>query len=99
MKLYIRNMACESCIVLVKTELKNIGAEPVKVELGEAEVKGRLAAKKIEQFNAAIKKAGLEVAENKEAILVDQIKSAVAEYINEKKNIKGNLSDYLSKKL
>lgn len=99
MKLYIRNMACESCIVIVKNELEKAGANPVKVSLGEAEVKGKLSAKKIGQFNAAIKKAGLEVVESKEAILVDQIKAAVAEYIGNKRNIKVNLSDYLSKKL
>ena len=92
-------MACESCIVVVKTELENIGADPVKVELGEAEIKGKLPAKKIDQFNSAIKKAGLEVVVSKEAILVDQIKAAIAEYVSDKKNIKGNLSDYLSKKL
>ena len=57
MKLYIRNMACESCILVVKTELENIGIDPVKVELGEAEIKGKLPAKKIDQFNSAIKKA------------------------------------------
>jgi YesN/AraC family two-component response regulator len=99
MKLYIRNMACESCLLVVKTELENIGADPIKVELGEAEIKGKLPAKKIDEFNSAIKKAGLEVVESKEAILVDQIKAAVAEYISNKKSIKVNLSDYLSKKL
>lgn len=99
MKLYIRNMACESCIFLVKTELEKVGAKTVRVELGEAEVQGKLASKKVDQFNSAIKKAGLEVVESKEAILVDQIKVAIAEYIGNKKNIKVNLSDYLSKKL
>ncbi|HVX52516.1 MAG TPA: AraC family transcriptional regulator [Chitinophagaceae bacterium] len=99
MKLYIRNMACESCIVVVKNELKNVGAVALKVELGEAEVKGRLAAKKIDQFNTAIKKAGLEVVQNKEAILVDQIKTAIHDYITNIKSIKINLSDYLGKKL
>ena len=99
MKLFIKNMACESCIVVVKKELENIGAAPLKVELGEAEIKGKLSAKKIGEFNSAIKKAGLEVVESKEAILVDQIKAVVAEYISNKKSIKTNLSDYLSKKL
>ena len=92
-------MACESCLLVVKTELENIGADPIKVELGEAEIKGKLPAKKISEFNSAIKKAGLEVVESKEAILVDQIKAAIAEYISNKKSIKVNLSDYLSKGL
>jgi YesN/AraC family two-component response regulator len=99
MKLYIRNMACESCKVLVKEELEKIGVRPVKVELGEAEVKGAIPAKKKEQFAAAIKKAGLELVKSKEGILIDQIKAAIAEYINNNKSIKTKLSGYLSKKL
>ena len=45
MKLYIRNMACESCKILVKEELEKIGAKPVKVELGEAETIKKLSDK------------------------------------------------------
>jgi YesN/AraC family two-component response regulator len=99
MKLYIRNMACESCKVLVKEELKKAGLQPLKVELGEADVKGKVPAQKQHQFAAAIKKAGLELVKSKEAVLIDQIKTAIAEYINDNKTIKKNLSDYLSKKL
>ncbi len=99
MKLYIRNMACESCKVVVKEELEKVGLHPVKVELGEAEIKGSAEPAKKSQFAAAIKKAGLELVKNKEGILVDQIKAAVADYISNNKSIKNNLSDYLSKKL
>ena len=58
MKLYIRNMACESCKVLVKEELEKIGAHPLKVELGEADIKEKLSEKKLGQFAVAIKKPG-----------------------------------------
>jgi len=99
MKLYIRNMACESCKILVQEELKKLGAEPVKVELGEAEVKKKLSDKEQKQFNASIKKAGLELVKTKEGILTDNIKALVAEYIESKESTRVNLSDYLSKKL
>jgi AraC-like DNA-binding protein len=99
MKLYIRNMACESCKVLVKEELEKIGTQPLKVELGEAEVKGKLSEKQKKQFSTAIKKAGLELTETKEGVLVDKIKAAITEYIDNNHNIKSNLSTYISKKL
>jgi len=99
MKLYIKNMACESCKVLVREELKKIGVQPVKVELGEAEIKEKLSAEKQEKFKAAIKKAGLELVKSREGILIDQIKTAIMDYIDNKDRIKGNLSDYLSRKL
>ncbi len=99
MKLYIRNMACESCKVLVKEELEKIGKQPLKVELGEAEVKGKLSEKQQNQFSTAIKKAGLELTYNKEVVLIDKIKAAITEYVENNNNIKSNLSVYLSKKL
>lgn len=99
MKLYIRNMACESCKILVKEELEKIGADPVKVELGEAETLKKLSEKEQKKFGAAIKKAGLELVKTKEGVLTDQVKALVAEYVNSSERIRVNLSDYLSKKL
>lgn len=99
MKLYIKNMACESCKVLVKEELEAVGAKPVKVELGEAEIRNDLSEKKQQEFAGAIKKAGLELVQSKEGVLADKIKAGIASYIAHKKNIRVNLSDYLSRKL
>jgi len=99
MKLFIKNMACESCKLLVREELEKLNLKPLKVELGEAEIKGEVSPAKEEKFREAIRKAGLEIVASKEALLVDKIKQAIAEYIKDKKSIRYNLSDYLSKKL
>lgn len=99
MKLYIRNMACESCKILVKESLEKIGLHPIKVELGEADVKERLSEKKQKELNSLINKAGLELVKNKEGVIIDQVKSAISDYIDSGDKIKSNLSDYLSKKL
>lgn len=99
MKLYIKNMACESCKIVVKEELEKIGAHPIKVDLGEVEVKEKLTAAEQKEFDASIKKAGLELVKSKEGVLADQIKAVIAEYVENNSQIKNNLSDYLSKKL
>jgi AraC-like DNA-binding protein len=99
MKLYIRNMACESCKVLVKEELKKIGKEPLQVELGEAEIKGTLNTKQKKQFESGIKKAGLELTHSKEGVLIDKIKAAVTEYVSVSGHQKSKLSNYISRKL
>ena len=39
MKIYVKNMACESCVLFVKDALDELGINPVKVELGEIETK------------------------------------------------------------
>ena len=39
MKLYVKNMACLSCKVVIKDALEELDILPVKVELGEIETK------------------------------------------------------------
>lgn len=92
-------MACESCKIFVRESLVEIKATPVKVELGEAEVKEKISEKQKEKFNKIISKSGLQVIESKEAILIEKIRGAIIDYVNSKKPIKVNFSDYLSKKL
>lgn len=99
MKLYIKNMACESCKVLVKDELEKIHIKPLKVELGEVEVKNKISEQKLKNFASGIKKGGLEITKNKEGILIDKMKQVIQDFIKNKKSIRSNLSDYMSKKL
>ena len=100
MKLYIRNMACESCKFVVKTELENLGLHPKHIDLGEADVKEKLTADQKKKFDTAIRKVGLQLTEHKEGLLLEKIKKVILEYVNnsgEKSNI--NFSDLLSKEL
>lgn len=99
MKLYIRNMACESCKVVVKDALIKLNLHPLKVELGEVEVKENLAAEQKKQLNRIINKVGLEIVENKGGILIEKIKKCVLEYIRSSNPPAKNFSDYLSKEL
>lgn len=99
MKIYIRNMACESCIVYVEEALEKLKLDPTKVELGQAEIKKDLDDSKKEKLDAILNKVGLEIVENKGAILIENIKSHCMEYVVSEKNIKVNISDYLSQKL
>ena len=92
-------MACESCKILVKEELEKMGFHPKKVDLGEAEVKEKLSATQQNKFNNAIKKAGLELAEDKDGVLLDQIKAVIIEYVNNSEKLTTNFSTFLSKKL
>lgn len=99
MKIYIRNMACESCKVVVKDALLKLDLHPVKVELGTAEIKEDLTDAKKEKLDALINKVGLEIIENKGGILIEKIKNYCQQYVVSEKNIKVNISDYLSEKL
>ncbi|MDB5201019.1 MAG: transcriptional regulator, AraC family [Ferruginibacter sp.] len=100
MKLFIRNMACNSCKIVVAEALKKQGVEPVKVDLGEAELPKNLKPEQLKAFNSDIKKAGLELIENKEGILLEKIKKEILDYVyHSDKKMPRNFSRYLSKQL
>lgn len=99
MKIYIRNMACESCIVVVKDALLKLKLHPVKVQLGMAETKEELTDAKKQKLAAIINKAGLEIVESKGSIMIESIKNYCHEYVVSEKYVKTNISDFLSQKL
>lgn len=98
MKIYIKNMACESCKVVVKEALEELDLHPLKIELGEADIKEEISVEKKKELNSIINKVGLELIESKGGILIEKIKNYCQEYINGDKAEKINLSEYLAKK-
>ena len=99
MKIYIRNMACESCKVVVKDALLKLNLNPVRVELGQAEIMEDLSDAKKEKLDAIINKVGLQIVESKGGILIESIKNHCQAYVVSEKLIKVNFSDFLSQKL
>ncbi|WP_319499443.1 AraC family transcriptional regulator [uncultured Draconibacterium sp.] len=100
MKLYIKNMVCIRCQMVVKTELEKLGLQYVNVRIGEADIIGNVQPEQLEQLKADLKKAGLVLMDNKKSVLVEKIKSAIIELVHYTEDqIKVNLSDYLSEKL
>ena len=99
MKIYIRNMACESCKVVVKESLEKLNLHPVKIELGLVEVKEKVSLDTKKKFDSLINKVGLEIIESKGEIFIENIKKYCLEYIDDEKDIKTNISDFISSKL
>lgn len=93
-------MACESCKIVVKEALKELDIAPVKVELGEIETKEDISSEEKRELNNKIKKAGLELLEKKQGVLIEKIRKVIIDYVyksDEKPNIK--FSVLLSKEL
>ena len=67
-------MACESCKVVVKNALEELNIIPLKVELGEIETKGDVTDNQKKKLNSLIKKAGLELLEKKQGVLIEKIR-------------------------
>ena len=100
MKIYIKNMVCIRCKMVVKSELKKIGLHYVTVDLGEAEIMEAMSPEQLEYLNVALKKSGLELMDNKKSILIEKIKAVIIELVHyNDEQLKINLSDCLSDKL
>ncbi|MGZ8517617.1 MAG: helix-turn-helix domain-containing protein [Chitinophagaceae bacterium] len=100
MKLYIKNMVCIRCKMVVKAELENLGLHYTTVELGEVEVRENISTEQRDQFKVALLKSGLELMDDKKSVLIQKIKNVIVElvhYSEEPLTIK--FSEYLSQKL
>jgi len=93
-------MVCIRCQMVVKAELEKLGLHYFDVRIGEANIIEDVIPEKLEKFNVALKKSGLELMDDKKSILVEKIKSAIIELVHySEEQIKVNLSDYLSEQL
>jgi AraC-like DNA-binding protein len=88
------------CKMLVKDELEKLGIDCVSVELGMVEIQEDITDEQLETFDQNLKKAGLELLDDKKNILVEKIKRVIIEMIHYEEEVpKVNDSDYISKKL
>lgn len=100
MNLFIKNMVCTRCIMIVELELKKLGLHCIAITLGKAEVIGIISEEQTEKIKIALLQSGLELIENKKRILIEKIKNIIVEMIHYSENqLKTNFSDYLSSKL
>lgn len=100
MKLYIKNMVCIRCQMVVKAELEKLGLRYIDVKIGEADIIENIRPEQLELLDKALKKSGLLLMDTKKSILVEKIKNSIIELVHyQEEQIKVNLSDYLSEKL
>ena len=100
MKIFIKHMVSNRCKMAVKEELRKLGLHFIVVDLGEVEIMENISAEQREQMKTALLISGFELMDDKKAILIEKIKTAVIEMVHHSdEKIKTNFSDYLSEKL
>lgn len=82
MKLVIKYMVSIRCKMLVKAELERLHLKYTTVDLGEVNLVEDITIEQREQLNRALKKAGLELMDDKKAMLVEKIKNVIVEMIH-----------------
>jgi AraC-like DNA-binding protein len=93
-------MVTNRCKTAVKEVLKDLGFHFIMVDLGEVEIMEDLSKKQREQLRLALHHSGLELLEDKRAILIEKVKNIIIEMVHHSNEpIKTNFSDYLSQRL
>jgi len=75
MNLFIKNMVCNRCIMVVKQELEALGLQPLHVTMGEAELKKQPTAKQMQQLNSRLLQLGFEILDDQKQKQIEKIKS------------------------
>ncbi len=100
MRLYIKYMVSLRCIMMVKDELKTLGLQYTSVELGTVDIMEDITQEQHDQLKINLLKSGLELLDDKRAILIEKIKAVIVEMIHYADELpKVNYSDYISEKL
>ena len=93
-------MVSNRCKLAVKEELKKLGLHFIVVDLGEVEIMETISSEQRSQLKASLYESGLELMDDKRAVLIEKIKNIVVEMVHHSDEmIKTNFSDYLSAKL
>ena len=96
MKLYIKNMVCSRCKMVVKSELEKFGLHTISVDLGEVEIVETITDDTKNELAVHLKLFGFEIIDDKKSRIIDKIKTLIIDLVHNKNNeINTNLSDYL----
>lgn len=98
--LFIKNMVCRSCKVLVSESLDRLHIPFEKVSLGEVILRQPLGSDEKKKLQQELKRNGFSILTGKEERLVNAVKSLIVAEIYEKESLGNeNLSQVLSKRL
>ena len=88
------------CKLMVKIELKKLGLHFIVVDLGEIEIMENITGEQRENLKIGLLNSGLELMDDKRAVLIEKIKIVITEMIHYTDELpKMNYSDYISEKL
>ncbi len=100
MKLYIKHMVCNRCIMVVQQTLSKLGLKTKNIILGEVELEKEPSAKEKKQLEDALVPLGFELIDDKKSRIIEKIKNIIINQIHHREDeIKTNLSVVLSKEL
>lgn len=97
MKLYIKNMVCSRCKMVVNDELIKFGLHPLSVELGEVIISEEINATQKKQLNISLLSFGFVIIDDKKSRIIEKIKNRIVELVHySDTELKTNFSNVIS---
>jgi len=81
MQLYIKNMVCDRCILVVRQQLDNLHLSYKNIQLGETELSEPPSTEKMTLLKEQLHGLGFEVLDDKKNTLVEKIKTSIIQFI------------------
>lgn len=98
--LFIKNMVCDRCIMVVQNELDKLGLDAKNVKLGEVTLTKEITPTEKEALVKTLEPLGFEVIDDKKGRIIEKIKNIIIDLVHHQdSDVKTNLSDVLSDKL
>lgn len=98
--IFIRNMVCNRCIMVVQDELNTLGIAATSIKLGEVELDEALTADEKDLLGESLVRLGFELIDDKKSRIIEKIKTTIIKLVHHQEgNARINLSELLSKEL
>lgn len=83
MHLYIKNMVCNRCIMVVRSEMEKLGLHPEQVTLGEVLLKEeQLSSIQQADLEKQLKQAGFELISDRNSRTIEKIKNVIINHVH-----------------
>ena len=100
MKVYIKNMVCNRCKMVVKSEFEQLGLHPLTVELGEVELDRALSEYDKEQLVLRFEELGFELIDDKKSRIIEKVKNSIVQLVHyPSERLRTNLSQHINEQI
>lgn len=98
--LFIKNMVCNRCIMVVQNELDKLGLKVKNIKLGEVILEKEITSNKKNQLGDVLLTLGFQLIDDKKSRIIEKIKNIIIDLVHhQNSDSKANLSDVLSNNL
>ena len=98
--LFIKNMVCNRCIMVVQQAIEKLGWDVKNIKLGEVTLVNSIDEKGKKELEQSLVALGFELIDDRKSRIIERIKNVIIELVHHQNNdTKTNLSDVLKQEL